>query len=89
MERDEFSIDGSTVRAGPSLTMAVDPDDEDQCFAIPSSFFMPSFDIASLDVLSLDMASLDMVSFAIESFFMASFDIESSFFMASSLPILS
>src|ERR1700759_2774821 len=48
-------------------------------FIIPSSFFMPS---------SFFIESLDMESFDRESFFMLSLDIV-SFFMPSSLPILS
>jgi hypothetical protein len=47
-------------------------------FFIPSSFFMPSF-----DMLSFFMPSLDMVSFFIEYFDMV------SYFMQSSLPNLS
>src|SRR3954469_22877814 len=74
--RDRPRIFGARLPvASASSTM------EDQCFfIIPSSFFIPSFDIVSFFMPS----SLDMVSF-----FMPSLDIVSFFIMPSSLPILS
>src|SRR5258708_10749409 len=50
---------------------------------MPSSFFMPSLDMVSFDIVSFFMPSFDMESLDIESLDML------SFFMPSSLPILS
>src|SRR5213076_1300542 len=72
---NEWATLQARQRSGPARRRTDDP-----YFFIPSSFFMPSFDIIPS---SFFMPSLDIVSF-----FMESLDIV-SFFMPSSLPILS